>query len=82
MEISGADLEIDEGVLRGYVHFAGASMTGGRLVSSGGRVLAATGIAPSLSEALDVAYQIMDSISLEGSYFRADIGYRELSRRE
>ena len=57
-------------------------MTGGRLVSSGGRVLAATGIAPSLSEALDVAYQIMDSISLEGSYFRADIGYRELSRRE
>ena len=81
-EISGADLEIDEGVLRGYVHFAGASMTGGRLVSSGGRVLAATGIAPSLTEALDVAYQIMDSISLEGSYFRTDIGHRELSRRE
>ena len=68
--------------MRGYVHFAGASMTGGRLVSSGGRVLAATGIAPSLTEALDVAYQIMDSISLEGSYFRTDIGHRELSRRE
>jgi len=81
-EISGADLEIDEGVLRGYVHFAGASMISGRLVSSGGRVLAATGIAPNLSEALDVAYQIMDSISLEGSYFRTDIGHRALSRRE
>ena len=81
-EISGADLEIDEGVLRGYVHFAGASMIDGRLVSSGGRVLAATGVAPSLTEALDVAYQIMDSISLKGSYFRTDIGYRELSRKE
>ena len=81
-EISGADLEIDEGVLRGYVHFAGASIISGRLVSSGGRVLATTGIAPNLTEALDVAYQIMDSISLEGSYFRTDIGHRALSRRE
>lgn len=81
-EISGADLEIDEGVLRGYVHFAGASMIGGKLVSTGGRVLSATGIAPILSEALDVAYQIIDTISLEGSHFRTDIGHRELSRRE
>ena len=81
-EISGAELEIDEGVLRGYVHFAGASIIGGKLVSTGGRVLSATGIAPILSEALDVAYQIMDSISLEGSYFRTDIGHRALSRKE
>ena len=57
-------------------------MIDGRLVSSGGRVLAATGVAPSLTEALDVAYQIMDSISLIGSYFSTDIGYRELSRKE
>lgn len=81
-EISGADLEINEGVLRGYVHFAGASMISGRLISSGGRVLSATGIAPSLPEALDVAYQIIASISLEGSHFRTDIGHRALSRRE
>jgi len=81
-EISGADLEINEGVLRGYVHFAGASMISGRLISSGGRVLSATGIAPNLPEALDVAYQIMASISLEGSHFRTDIGHRALSRRE
>lgn len=82
MEISGADLKIDEGLLRGYVHFAGASIINGRLISSGGRVLATTGIAPNLGEALEVAYQIMDSITLEGSHFRADIGHRALSHRE
>ena len=57
-------------------------MIGGRLVSSGGRVLAATGIAPNFSEALDVAYQIINSISLEGSHFRTDIGHRALSPKE
>jgi len=81
-EIFGAEIEIDEGVLRGYVHFAGASLEGGRLVSSGGRVLAATGIAPDLGQALGVAYQIIGSISLEGSHFRTDIGHRALSSRE
>ena len=77
-EITGADVTIDEGLSRGYVHVAGAIIQGGRMVSSGGRVLAATGIAPKLSQAIDVAYQIIDSISLEGSHFRNDIGHRAL----
>ena len=81
-EIFGADLEIDEGILRGYVHFAGTSLEGGRLISSGGRVLAATGIAPNLAQAVDIAYQIIDSISLEGSHFRTDIGHRALPPKE
>ena len=81
-EIFGADLEIDEGILRGYVHFAGTSLEGGRLISSGGRVLAATGIAPNLAQAVDIAYQIIDSITLEGSHFRTDIGHRALPPKE
>ena len=81
-EIFGADLEIDEGILRGYVHFAGTSLEGGRLLSSGGRVLAATGIAPNLAQAVDIAYQIIDSISLEGSHFRTYIGHRALPPKE
>ena len=80
-EITGADVTIDEGLSRGYVHVAGAIIQGGKMVSSGGRVLA-TGIAPKLSQAIDVAYQIIDSISLEGSHFRNDIGYRALPPKE
>tara|TARA_B100000035_G_scaffold260704_1_gene231640 strand:- start:369 stop:1346 length:978 start_codon:yes stop_codon:yes gene_type:complete len=81
-EILGADVIIDEGLSRGYVNFAGARIQDGVLISSGGRVLAATGIAPELAQAVDVAYQIIESISLEGSHFRTDIGHRALPPKD
>ena len=81
-EILGADSRIDEGMAKGYVHFAGTSLEGGKLVSCGGRVLAATGIAPDLPQALGVAYQIIDSIYLEGSHHRTDIGHNALPPEE
>tara|TARA_B100001115_G_C15833810_1_gene416614 strand:- start:363 stop:1637 length:1275 start_codon:yes stop_codon:yes gene_type:complete len=79
-EISGWNTEIEEGLVRGFVHLAGASMNeGGKLISDGGRVLSATGLAPSLSESLDASYQIIEGISLDGSHYRKDIGFRALS---
>ena len=50
----------------------------GRLVASGGRVLASTGIAASLEEARDAAYDLLAGIELEGSHYRRDIGHRAL----
>ena len=81
-KIMGAEISIEEGLSRGYVHFAGAVIQDGALTSSGGRVLSATGIAPELSQAVDVAYQIIHSISLDGSHFRNDIGHRALPPKE
>ena len=49
-----------------------------RLISTGGRVLATTSIAPSLDEARARSYQRMESISLQGSHHRNDIGHRAL----
>jgi len=79
--ISGWEVCIEEGQVSGFVHLAGA-ITGidGELLSSGGRVLSATGIAPTLGEAVESSYQIIDSIELDGSHYRSDIGYRALSR--
>ena len=79
--ISGWEACIEEGQVSGFVHLAGA-ITGidGELLSSGGRVLSATGIAPTLGEAIESSYQIIDSIELDGSHYRSDIGYRALSR--
>ena len=79
--ISGWEACIEEGQVSGFVHLAGA-ITGidGELLSSGGRVLSATGIAPTLGEAVESSYQIIDSIELDGSHYRSDIGYRALSR--
>ena len=77
--IEGWEAGIDEGRVLGFVHLAGA-MRGesGKLISTGGRVLSATGIAPSLSEALEASYQIIEEITLEGSHYRQDIGFRAL----
>ncbi|MBT4059740.1 MAG: phosphoribosylamine--glycine ligase [Euryarchaeota archaeon] len=62
-----------------FIHHAGTRYdVDGELVSSGGRVLASTGIAPSLDEARNLAYSLMDGIILEGSHFRGDIGFRAL----
>lgn len=63
---------------RAFIHHAGTGTSEGTLISTGGRVLAATGIATSLAEARDLAYQKLSEVELEGAHFRRDIGYRAL----
>ncbi|PXF22929.1 MAG: phosphoribosylamine--glycine ligase [Methanobacteriota archaeon] len=61
------------------VHHAGTGLDEqGRLVASGGRVLASTGISSSLEGARDAAYDLLAGIELEGSHYRRDIGHRAL----
>ena len=77
--ISGSEIRIEEGMTSAFVHYAGTVLgDDGQLVSSGGRVLSATGLAPSLSDSVVAAYELMDCIKLEGSHFRSDIAYRAL----
>ena len=62
-----------------WVSHAGTGMNdSNQLISTGGRVLATTAIAPSLSDARALSYQRMEKISLQGSHHRNDIGYRAL----
>ncbi|MDA9151399.1 phosphoribosylamine--glycine ligase [Schleiferiaceae bacterium] len=68
--ISGLDMDI-EGVL---VFQAGTKELDGQIVSHGGRVLCATGMAPEASTALAKAYERLDQIEFEGVYRRNDIG--------
>ncbi len=73
--VSGWDTKIEEGEVLGLCHIAGAvTSDDGRLISTGGRVLSATGVAPSLAEALEASYQIIEGVQLEGSHYRKDIG--------
>ncbi len=61
------------------IHHAGTKIDDeGNIRSNGGRVLAITGISNSLSEAAKISYSAMENISLKGSHFRKDIGYRAL----
>ena len=62
------------------VFHAGTRHTAEGLVTSGGRVLAVTGVGSDLRTALDRAYSGIDRIHFDGQQARRDIGHRALSR--
>jgi len=65
------------------VYHAGTKQEENSIVTSGGRVLAVTGVAASLREAIRVAYAGVDQISFDpvtGLHCRRDIGHRALNR--
>ncbi len=78
-KISGLNLEIPKLTIgESWVNFAGVKQEGHDYFSSGGRVLSCSAIASSLSEAAELAYQLMNSIVLDGSHYRVDIGGKAL----
>jgi phosphoribosylamine--glycine ligase len=52
----------------------------GALVTSGGRVLAVTALAPTVAEAAERSRAAAERITYEGRHFRGDIGWREIAR--
>ena len=60
---------------------AGTRCEDDQLLTSGGRVLAATGLANTLAEAAEKSRQAAEAVEFEGKYFRRDIGWRELQRK-
>ncbi len=63
----------------GKVFHAGTARDdGGRLVTSGGRVLCAVGLGDDLRAAQAQAYQLVDAIDWDSAYFRRDIGFKAL----
>jgi phosphoribosylamine---glycine ligase len=71
--ISGLDAAEKNGAV---VFHAGTEMNEGSLCTSGGRVLAVTAQGESFEDAFGRAYEAVDQIQFEGSYYRRDIGYR------
>jgi phosphoribosylamine--glycine ligase len=76
--ISG--LEAAAGVPGVTVFHAGTAERGGGIVTSGGRVLGVTAVAPDFPTMIERAYQAVDLIEFEGATFRRDIGLRALGR--
>ncbi|NIF43921.1 phosphoribosylamine--glycine ligase [Burkholderia sp. Tr-862] len=61
---------------------AGTTLTeGDKLVTSGGRVLCVVGLADSVREAQQHAYDTINQINFEGMQYRRDIGFRALNRK-
>ncbi len=62
------------------VFHAGTSNKEGHIVTNGGRVLCATALGETVSEAQKRAYQLAESIHWDGMFHRNDIGYRAIER--
>ena len=74
----GCEITVDELTGNTEVFVAGAKIEDGKLVTSGGRVLGVTSVAPTLEEAIEVAYENAAKIHFENAYYRKDIGARAL----
>lgn len=74
LEISG--IEEAEAMEDIIVFHAGTKNDGGKLVTSGGRVLNVTSYSDTLENAIEKAYKAVDKISFEGMQYRKDIGRR------
>ncbi|NQY63315.1 MAG: phosphoribosylamine--glycine ligase [Alteromonadaceae bacterium] len=79
LEISG--LELNTSVSAKTFH-AGTSMADGKVVTSGGRVLCATALGDTVTEAQKLAYQLVDQISWQDMFCRTDIAYRAIEREQ
>ncbi|WP_312443264.1 MULTISPECIES: phosphoribosylamine--glycine ligase [Stutzerimonas] len=76
--IEGLD---DAAALDGKVFHAGTALNDqGQVVTAGGRVLCATAIGRTVSEAQQQAYRLAEKILWNGCFYRKDIGYRAISR--
>ncbi|MDE6550520.1 MAG: phosphoribosylamine--glycine ligase [Clostridia bacterium] len=58
------------------LYHAGTALKGGKLVTSGGRVIGVTACGKDVAEARLKAYGAIDKISFDGMFFRRDIGIK------
>ncbi len=64
------------------VFHAGTADNDGNVVTNGGRVLCATALGNTVSEAQARAYELTKKISWDGMFHRNDIGYRAIAREQ
>ena len=63
-----------------HIFHAGTGGGDGEILTAGGRVLNAVGVAPTLKQAAERAYEALDRIKFDGMHYRRDIASRALKR--
>ena len=62
------------------VFHAGTKLYNDKVVTAGGRVLGVTALGDDIAKAIKNAYQAVEKITFEKSFYRKDIGHRALNR--
>jgi phosphoribosylamine---glycine ligase len=65
-----------------HVFHAGTTLSDGKVLTAGGRVLCITALGDSIKMAKSRAYQIIDTIRFDGMQYRTDIGFRAIEARK
>lgn len=73
----GYEITIPENLLDD-TYVAGAVLKGGKLLTSGGRVLGVTSVDSTLKGAIEKSYQKLKNIKFDNCYYRNDIGLKAL----
>ena len=63
------------------VFHAGTKISEGKIVTNGGRVLGVTASGKDVESAIKKAYEAVNQISWDGTYFRKDIGKKAIGRK-
>jgi phosphoribosylamine--glycine ligase len=64
------------------IFHAGTQLTNGKVTTNGGRVLCATALGNTVTEAQKAAYVLAEKIHWKGMQMRRDIGYRAIAREK
>ena len=75
-------LPADEGTDSKIFHAGTANNAEGDIVTAGGRVLCATALGNSVTEAQQQAYVLAKKVSWNGMFMRSDIAYRAIAREQ
>lgn len=78
-EIKGLD---EAGQIDGKVFHAGTKLLDGKITTNGGRVLCATALGNSVTDAQNNAYNLVQKINWNGMFYRDDIAYRAIAREK
>jgi phosphoribosylamine--glycine ligase len=75
--ISGLDTPAPDAA---KIFYAGTTLNGDSVLTNGGRVLCATAMGATVSDAQANAYKLAANISWDDMYYRKDIGWRAIAR--
>lgn len=78
---TGFEITFDDD-LDAEIYVAGAKLSDGKLLTSGGRVLGVVKTAETLEKAIELAYKETEKVHFANSYMRHDIGKRALKAME
>ena len=80
--IEGLNAALRRGSYRStWVNLAGTAELAGGYTATGGRVLSCTAMAEDVHLARSKAYELLESLSLEGGHYRTDIAHRAIKRK-